>query len=132
MTLDETRTLLEKARQHDGRIIITDAAITNWQQALIHHNFEHTFDAVFDHFDQCGPRIQLNPAEVLHHLQKAREARDAEARKQRDLERNESVFGAYHDHRQPWEIDAAREAAHAGRVELERTLAARRPEQAAS
>jgi hypothetical protein len=126
MNVDETRTILEKVRQHDGRIVVTPQLIDDWQHALTRQTFEHCFDAVFDHIEQCGPRIALVPAEVLHHIRKARDARDEADRIQRAKERNESIFGSLHDDRADWEREAALASMRTGRAHLDQVLAARK------
>lgn len=128
MKLDETEILLSKAHEQDGRLAVTPQLIQDWQRSLTHHPFEACYDAVFDHFEQCGPRVPLVPAEVLHHIRKAREAADEVARRDRDRERNENTFGSLTDRRTPQEIEASMTAMRAGRAELDAILARRRAE----
>lgn len=133
MDIPETRRMLAIVATYDHRQV-TEPLVDAWQHALVRQSVEAVFDAIHEHYDRCAdaPRVPLNPAEVLHHTSRAGEARAALERKQRDRERNERTFATLGDHRTEAERATALEAMHAGRAELERTLAARRPEQAAS
>lgn len=132
MNLDETRAMLTIVAHYDHRTV-TDDLVRHWQVALLRHPIEAVHDAIDDHFERCGEalRVTLNPTEVLVHIQRARELRERDEARQRQAERNESVFGSLTDHRRDWERLAATEAARVGRAELDQILQQRRKKQPA-
>ena len=127
MDIPETRLMLEQVRHYDHRQII-DPMVTDWQHALIRIPVEAAFDAIHDHFERCNSAhsVLLTAGEVLHHTRQNRDRKELEERKQRDLERNEAVFGSLHDHRNATEYELSLEAMHAGRAHLERILELRK------
>lgn len=119
--------MLEQVRTFDHREI-TEPMVIDWQRALMRLQVGAVFDAIHDHFERCNSAltVALTAGEVLHHAIQARDRRETEERRQRDLERNEQTFGSLHDHRTEPERAASLTAMRAGRAHLNAVLEQRR------
>lgn len=126
-TIEETRLVLNQAAYYDHRTI-DPKMLDQWHHALMRQSIEHAFDAVHTHFERCDDAHAntLTAGHVLEHANRAREQREHAERKQRDQQRNEAIFGQFHDHRTPDEQLAAHNAAKAGRAHIDAILEQRK------